>query len=121
MAPDNTTPGGRKRYPARTSRPERAAAVAFAGLAMIAAALAGCAKSAPVPSATSTTVNSANPDSVLSTAAASNPDIDLGSSAGGQPAPNFQLKNQFGQAMSLSQFRGKVILLGFEDSECTTV
>jgi cytochrome oxidase Cu insertion factor (SCO1/SenC/PrrC family) len=37
------------------------------------------------------------------------------------PAPDFRLVNQFGQAMSLSQFRGKVILLGFEDSECTTV
>jgi cytochrome oxidase Cu insertion factor (SCO1/SenC/PrrC family) len=29
--------------------------------------------------------------------------------------------NQFGQPMSLSQFRGKVVMLGFEDSECTTV
>jgi hypothetical protein len=29
--------------------------------------------------------------------------------------------NQFGQPMSLSQFRGKVVMLSFEDSECTTV
>jgi cytochrome oxidase Cu insertion factor (SCO1/SenC/PrrC family) len=121
MTPDNTMPGGRKRHPARTSRPVRAAAVAFAGLAMVGAAvLAGCAKSPAVPSATST-VTSANPDSVLSTAAAANPNIDLGSSEGGTPAPDFRLDNQFGQAMSLSQFRGKVVLLGFEDSECTTV
>ena len=29
--------------------------------------------------------------------------------------------NQFGQPMSLSQFRGKVVMLAFEDSQCTTV
>ena len=29
--------------------------------------------------------------------------------------------NQFGQLMSLSQFRGNVVVLSFEDSECTTV
>jgi cytochrome oxidase Cu insertion factor (SCO1/SenC/PrrC family) len=58
---------------------------------------------------------------VLGTAAESNPNIDLGTSEGGVPAPDFRLVNQFGQAMSLSQFRGKVILLGFEDSQCTTV
>ena len=38
-----------------------------------------------------------------------------------QPAPDIKLVNQFGQPMSLSQFRGRVVLLGFEDSECTTV
>jgi cytochrome oxidase Cu insertion factor (SCO1/SenC/PrrC family) len=53
--------------------------------------------------------------------AQSNPNIDLGSSLGNAPAPDFRLVNQFGQVMSLSQFRGKVIMLGFEDSECTTV
>ena len=57
----------------------------------------------------------------MGSAAESNPNIDLGSSLGNAPAPDFRLVNQFGQAMSLSQFRGKVILLGFEDSECTTV
>ena len=36
-------------------------------------------------------------------------------------APDFRLTNQFGQPMSLSQFRGKVVMLGFEDSQCTTV
>ena len=50
-----------------------------------------------------------------------NPNLDLGSSLGGKQAPGFELTNQFGQRMSLSQFRGKVVLLGFEDSECTTV
>jgi cytochrome oxidase Cu insertion factor (SCO1/SenC/PrrC family) len=37
------------------------------------------------------------------------------------PAPDFRLVNQFGQPMSLSQFRGKVVLLALLDSECTTV
>jgi cytochrome oxidase Cu insertion factor (SCO1/SenC/PrrC family) len=57
----------------------------------------------------------------MGTAAQANPNIDLGTSLGTSPAPDFRLVNQFGQPVSLSQFRGKVILLGFEDSECTTV
>jgi cytochrome oxidase Cu insertion factor (SCO1/SenC/PrrC family) len=50
-----------------------------------------------------------------------NSSLDLGSSLGSRPAPDFRLTNQFGQPMSLSQFRGKVVMLSFEDSECTTV
>jgi cytochrome oxidase Cu insertion factor (SCO1/SenC/PrrC family) len=50
-----------------------------------------------------------------------NPNLDLGSSLGSRPAPDIRLVNQFGQPMSLSQFRGKVVMLSFEDSECTTV
>ena len=50
-----------------------------------------------------------------------NPNLDLGSSLGGKPAPDVKLVNQFGQPMSLSQFRGRVVMLSFEDSECTTV
>ncbi len=57
----------------------------------------------------------------MSSAAAMNPNLDLGSSLGGLPAPDFRLLNQFGQPMSLSQFRGKVVVLSFQDSECTTV
>jgi len=58
---------------------------------------------------------------MASQAAEANPNLDLGSSLGGQPAPDFRLHNQFGQPMSLSQFRGKVIILAFTDSLCTTV
>jgi cytochrome oxidase Cu insertion factor (SCO1/SenC/PrrC family) len=54
-------------------------------------------------------------------AAAANPDLDPGTSLGGLPAPGFRLVNQFGQPMSLSQFRGKVVILAFTDSQCTTV
>jgi len=54
-------------------------------------------------------------------AAAANPDLDPGSSLSAQPAPDFKLVNQFGQPMSLSQFRGKIVIVAFVDSECTTV
>ena len=87
------------------------------GLAVTAAlAMAGCSSSAGVAS-------SAGPSAVSSADAAAmeNPNLDLGSSLGNKHAPDFTLVNQFGQQMSLSQFRGKVVLLGFEDSECTTV
>ncbi len=56
-----------------------------------------------------------------SNAALVNPDVDPGSPLGEVPAPDFRLVNQFGQPMSLSDFRGKVVLLAFEDSQCTTV
>ena len=54
-------------------------------------------------------------------AAAANPNLDTGTSLGGTPAPDFSLTNQFGQRISLSAFRGKVVILAFTDSECTTV
>jgi cytochrome oxidase Cu insertion factor (SCO1/SenC/PrrC family) len=86
----------------------------LAGLVTAALALAGCSSAASQgPSAASAASASA--------AAEQNPNLDLGSSLGNKPAPDFKLVNQFGQPMSLSQFRGRVVLLGFEDSECTTV
>src|ERR1700744_2225716 len=90
----------------------RAALLALVMLGSL-AALAGC-SSGPASPASS-------PGMKSSTAAESNPNLDLGSSMGGVAAPDFKLTNQFGQPMSLSQFRGKVIMLGFEDSQCTTV
>jgi cytochrome oxidase Cu insertion factor (SCO1/SenC/PrrC family) len=54
-------------------------------------------------------------------AAVNNPALDTGSPLGNVPAPDIRLVNQFGQRMSLSQFRGKVIILAFVDSQCTTV
>jgi len=59
--------------------------------------------------------------SQASAAAMENPNLDTGTSLGGEPAPAVTLVNQFGQPMSLSQFRGRVVMLSFEDSECTTV
>jgi len=99
--------------PIRRKRPGRPGLAVAALLAAAAAAvLAGCSSpSSSQPSAASGAM----------AAAEANPNLDLGTSMGGQPAPDITLTNQFGQRMSLSQFRGKVILLGFEDSECTTV
>jgi cytochrome oxidase Cu insertion factor (SCO1/SenC/PrrC family) len=36
-------------------------------------------------------------------------------------APNFTVTDQFGQSFSLSQYRGKVVVLAFQDSQCTTI
>jgi len=90
--------------------------LAAAALLSVLTALAGCGASAS--STSSLGGMQANP---ASTAAEMNPNLDLGSSLDSLPAPDIKLVNQFGQPMSLSQFRGKVVMLGFEDSECTTV
>ena len=54
-------------------------------------------------------------------AEAANPDLDPGTSLGARPAPDFRLTNQFGEPVSLSQFGGKVVILAFVDSQCTTI
>jgi cytochrome oxidase Cu insertion factor (SCO1/SenC/PrrC family)/thiol-disulfide isomerase/thioredoxin len=51
---------------------------------------------------------------------ASNPELDPGSRLSG-PAPAFTLTDQFGHRVSLRQFRGRAVILAFNDSECTTV
>lgn len=50
-----------------------------------------------------------------------NPDVDPGSSAGDMAAPGFVLRDQRGRLTSLKQFRGKVVVLAFIDSHCTTI
>ncbi|HEY1627043.1 MAG TPA: SCO family protein [Streptosporangiaceae bacterium] len=75
--------------------------------------LAGCAQTSSGPA-----MSAANPQS---NAAMGNPSLDTGTSMNQVPAPDLHLVNQFGQPMSLSQFRGKVLLLSFEDPECTDV
>ena len=93
------------------------ALTAVAALCVLAGA-AGCGAgsgSASPGSAASSQQTSSN------AAGMSNPDLDLGTSLGSRSAPDFRLMNQFGQPMSLSQFRGKVVMLSFEDSQCTTV
>ena len=91
----------------------------LAGLAVIAAlAVAGCSSGSSAPGSQSTMPSSM---SQANAAAMENPNLDTGTSLGGKPAPGVTLVNQFGQPMSLSQFRGRVVMLSFEDSECTTV
>ena len=79
-------------------------------------AAAGCASSS-----TSSSAPGAAAMSGANAAAMQNPNLDLGSSLYGEHAPDIKLVNQFGQPMSLSQFRGRVVILAFSDSECTTV
>ncbi len=52
---------------------------------------------------------------------ADNPNVDPGSSLGGRPAPNFTLNDERGHRLSLGSYRGKVVVLAFSDSECTTI
>ena len=88
----------------------------ISGLAIVLAALLGvtaCGAGAAAPAGMAPTGQAG--------AAAANPDLDPGTSLGGHPAAAFRLVNQFGQPMSLSQFRGKVVILAFVDSQCTTV
>jgi cytochrome oxidase Cu insertion factor (SCO1/SenC/PrrC family) len=90
------------------------------GLAVAAVlAVAGCSTSAA--QAPGSQAGGPSAISSANAAAIENPNLDLGTSLGNRAAPNFSLVNQFGQPMSLSQFRGRVVVLSFEDSECTTV
>lgn len=50
-----------------------------------------------------------------------NPSVDSGSTLPGTKAPNFTLTDQFGRRVSLSDFRGKVIIMAFVDSTCTNI
>ncbi|HTU73220.1 MAG TPA: SCO family protein [Trebonia sp.] len=100
----------------------RALATLAGLIALGGVALAGCTSASPTSAASApSSASAAAATSPLSGAAEANPNIDLGSSLGNAQAPDFRLANQFGQETSLSQFRGKVVLLSFEDSECTTV
>jgi cytochrome oxidase Cu insertion factor (SCO1/SenC/PrrC family)/thiol-disulfide isomerase/thioredoxin len=56
----------------------------------------------------------------LTAALSDNPVLDAGTSLD-RPARNFTLTDQFGRSVSLRSFRGKVVILGFNDSECTTM
>lgn len=40
---------------------------------------------------------------------------------GGRPAPDFQLSDQAGKPVSLSQYRGRSVVLSFNDDRCTDV
>ena len=95
------------------SRFRARAALSAVALLGVLSVLAGC--------STGNSASSQSTGSQGANAAMDNPNLDLGSSLGARPAPDFRLQNQFGQPMSLSQFRGKVVMLAFEDSECTTV
>jgi protein SCO1/2 len=50
-----------------------------------------------------------------------NPYLDSGTTLSGRRAPNFTLSDEAGRPISLSAYRGKVVFLDFNDSECTTI
>ena len=90
--------------------------LALAGAVAGLVAVAGCGSGAAGPAVPVTRAQNA-----AQQAAAANPDLDTGTSVGGSAAPRFRLVNQFGQRVSLSAFRGKVVILAFTDSQCTTI
>jgi len=57
---------------------------------------------------------------VFAKPAATNPTLDPGTALSGA-APGFTLTDQFGKRVSLSSFRGKVVVIAFNDPECTTI
>jgi cytochrome oxidase Cu insertion factor (SCO1/SenC/PrrC family) len=100
--------------------PRIKAGLAAAAVLSVAVALAGCSASSSSSGGTASGMPG-GATSAANVAAEQNPNLDLGSSMGGVAAPDFRLTNQFGQPMSLSQFKGRVVMLAFSDSECTTV
>jgi cytochrome oxidase Cu insertion factor (SCO1/SenC/PrrC family) len=94
----------------RGRRPRQARVTAALGLAplALAVAVAGCAQQPAAPSTSGSALTS-------------NPAVDPGSPLGGRPAPDFRLQDQFGRTVSLTQFRGRAVLLAFVDSRCSTI
>ena len=89
-------------------------ALGLAPLAL-AVALAGCGSSSAT-SGTSGNAQAANPNGL-----SSNPAVDPGSPLGGKRAPGVRLQDQFGRTVSLTQFRGKAVLLAFVNARCSTI
>ncbi|MDE3132169.1 MAG: redoxin domain-containing protein [Acidobacteriota bacterium] len=65
-------------------------------------------------------VASPSPQVSSARALANNPVLDSGTPLD-RPARDFTLTDQFGRAISLRRFRGRVVILAFNDSECTTM
>lgn len=59
-------------------------------------------------------------DNTVAKATSVKAEVDTGATLD-KPAPNFTLTNQNGKTVSLDQYRGKVVILTFIDSRCTTV
>ena len=65
-------------------------------------------------------VHQSSPTPSQAAALAANPELDPGTPIHGV-ASDFTLSDQFGKPVSLRSFRGRVVILAFNDSECTTV
>jgi cytochrome oxidase Cu insertion factor (SCO1/SenC/PrrC family) len=64
--------------------------------------------------------SSPRPVSVGPEIASRNPQLDPGTRLSGA-APGFTLTDQFGKRVSLRSFRGKVVVVSFNDPKCTTI
>ena len=84
------------------------------GIALVAGVGIGTAIAATRPSGMPTAQMPTTP------AAAQNPSLDPGTRLSAV-APDFTLTDQFGKRVSLSSYRGKVVVLSFNDPECTTI
>ena len=75
-----------------------------------------------IGTAVAATRSSGTPGSIpiSATPGAQNPALDPGSALN-ETAPAFTLTDQFGKKVSLSSFRGKVVVLTFNDPFCTTI
>jgi len=74
-----------------------------------------------IGTAIAATRSSVTPTSEVSpTPAFRNPDLDPGTRLNAV-APDFTLTDQFGKRVSLRSFRGKVVVLSFNDPKCTTI
>ena len=62
-----------------------------------------------------------SPTSALGGTLATNPYLDPGTATPAVAAPAFTLTDESGRQVSLSQYRGKVVILSFVDSECQTI
>jgi cytochrome oxidase Cu insertion factor (SCO1/SenC/PrrC family) len=110
--PGPLPPGGRQ-LPGRWRL--AAAAVITAAAALIAYVVVSSQHHGTTPAAAGAPGRTSPPP------ARSNPGVDPGTPLAGRPAPGFTLTDQFGKRVSLSQFRGKAVVMTFVDSECTTV
>lgn len=87
--------------------------------ALLGGGLVGAGIAALVLAALAFTRNSPSAPS-RNAALAANPTLDPGTPLHGV-APPFTLTDQFGRPISLSAFRGKVVILAFNDPQCTTI
>jgi cytochrome oxidase Cu insertion factor (SCO1/SenC/PrrC family)/thiol-disulfide isomerase/thioredoxin len=62
-----------------------------------------------------------SPTSAVGSTLATNPNLDPGTALPPKPAPAFTLTDESGRQVSLSQYRGKVVILSFVDAECQTI
>lgn len=90
-----------------------------AGLLIVGLVAPGILRSAVRPLTSGSSTSTAQPDHAYTTSELQT--VDPGSPLGGIPAPDFTLTDQFGRSVSLHSFRGKTVVLSFDDDQCTTI